>query len=80
MLVAPRVGNAYNIDMRSASDDVCFFARADEHNNWLWHKRLCHMNFKNLNTIATQDLVRGIPLVNFKKDRPCSACELGKMH
>ncbi|GKE38823.1 integrase, catalytic region, zinc finger, CCHC-type containing protein [Tanacetum coccineum] len=46
--------------------------------NWLWHRRLSHLNFGTLNKLAKDNLARGIPKLNFKKDHLCSACALGK--
>nr|GEZ06376.1 retrovirus-related Pol polyprotein from transposon TNT 1-94 [Tanacetum cinerariifolium] len=54
--------------------------RAFENLNWLWHKRLAHLNFKTINKLAKQNLVIGIPLLVYSKDKPCSSCEKGKHH
>ncbi|GJV35729.1 retrovirus-related pol polyprotein from transposon TNT 1-94 [Tanacetum coccineum] len=48
--------------------------------NWLWHKRLSHLNFKNINKIARQNLVVGLPSLIFSKDKTCLASEKGKHH
>lgn len=46
--------------------------------NWLWHKRLSHLNFKNINKLSRKQLADEIPSVSFKKERPCPGCEMGK--
>ena len=46
--------------------------------NWLWHKRFSHLNFKTLNNLCSKDLVYGLPKIKFHKDRICSACQMGK--
>lgn len=80
VLVAPRKGNVYALDMSVAPTEQCFYSKADEDTNWLWHKRLSHLNFKNLNKLARKGLADGIPPLTFRKDKPCSGCEMGKQH
>ncbi|GJU42573.1 retrovirus-related pol polyprotein from transposon TNT 1-94 [Tanacetum coccineum] len=46
----------------------------------LWHKRLSHLNFKNINKLEKQNKVLGLPSLVYSKDKPCSACEKGKHH
>ncbi|XP_073049448.1 uncharacterized protein [Primulina eburnea] len=46
--------------------------------NWLWHKRINHLNFKSIATISKLKLVSGLPNVDFAKDKVCNACQLGK--
>ncbi|GJU48721.1 retrovirus-related pol polyprotein from transposon TNT 1-94 [Tanacetum coccineum] len=46
--------------------------------SWLWHRRLSHLNFDTITTLAKQGLVRGLPKLEFHKDHLCSACALGK--
>ncbi|GJW22894.1 hypothetical protein Tco_0033516 [Tanacetum coccineum] len=40
--IAPRVRDVYVLDMTSSAQESCFFAKASENLNWLWHKRLAH--------------------------------------
>ncbi|GJT17162.1 retrovirus-related pol polyprotein from transposon TNT 1-94 [Tanacetum coccineum] len=46
--------------------------------SWLWHRRLSHLNFNTITTLAKQGLVRGLPKLKFQKDHLCFACALGK--
>ena len=79
VLIAPRRDDVYVLDMSTLSKDgTCLFAKATETINWLWHKRLSHLNFKNINNLAKQNKVLGLPSLVFAKDKPCSACEKGK--
>ncbi|GJR04721.1 putative ribonuclease H-like domain-containing protein [Tanacetum coccineum] len=59
---------------------ACLIARntADESNKW--HRRLGHVNFKNLNKLMKGNLVRGLPLKIFQNDHTCVACQKGKQH
>ncbi|GJY91453.1 retrovirus-related pol polyprotein from transposon TNT 1-94 [Tanacetum coccineum] len=80
VLIAPRIRDVYVIDMSSYNEEsnACFFAKASNSVNWLWHKRLSHLNFKNINKLARQNLVAGLPSLTFSKDKTCSACKKGK--
>ncbi|GKA19590.1 retrovirus-related pol polyprotein from transposon TNT 1-94 [Tanacetum coccineum] len=79
-MIAPRVRDVYLLDMTSSAQESCFFAKASENLNWLWHKRLAHLNFKTINKLAKQNLVIGLPSLVYSKDKPCSSCEKGKHH
>ncbi|GJR31194.1 retrovirus-related pol polyprotein from transposon TNT 1-94 [Tanacetum coccineum] len=55
VLIAPRRNDVYVLDMSSLTPNgAYFFAKALESVNWLWHKRLSHFNFKNINKISKQ--------------------------
>ncbi|GJQ97432.1 putative ribonuclease H-like domain-containing protein [Tanacetum coccineum] len=53
-------------------------ATIDESNKW--HRRLGHVNFKNLNKLVKGNLVRGLPSKIFQNDHTCVACQKGKQH
>ncbi|GJV82100.1 retrovirus-related pol polyprotein from transposon TNT 1-94 [Tanacetum coccineum] len=80
VMIAQRVRDIYVLDMTSSAQESCFFAKASENLNWLWHKRLAHINFKTINKIATQNLVISLPSLVYSKDKPCLSCEKGKYH
>ncbi|GJU56329.1 retrovirus-related pol polyprotein from transposon TNT 1-94 [Tanacetum coccineum] len=76
---APRRNDVYVLDMSSLnSNGACFFSKASKSVNWLWHKRISRLNFKNINKLAKQNKVLGLPSLVYSKDKPCSACEKGK--
>ncbi|GKG08589.1 putative ribonuclease H-like domain-containing protein, partial [Tanacetum coccineum] len=50
----------------------------DESNKW--HRRLGHVNLKNLNKLVKGNLVRGLPSKIFQNDHTCVACQKGKQH
>ncbi|GKD93089.1 retrovirus-related pol polyprotein from transposon TNT 1-94, partial [Tanacetum coccineum] len=53
VLIAPRRNDVYVLNMSSLTpNEACFFAKASESIIWLWHKRLSHLNFKNINKLA----------------------------
>ncbi|GKB05953.1 retrovirus-related pol polyprotein from transposon TNT 1-94 [Tanacetum coccineum] len=65
--------DVYVLDMSSLTlNGACFFAKASESVNWLWHKRLSNLNFKNSNKLAKQNKVLGLPSLVYSKDKPCT--------
>ncbi|GJS31769.1 retrovirus-related pol polyprotein from transposon TNT 1-94 [Tanacetum coccineum] len=81
VLIAPRRNDVYVLDMSSLTPNgACFFAKASDSINWLWHKRLSHLNFKNINKLAKQKKVLGLPSLVYSKDKPCTTCEKEKHH
>nr|GEX24327.1 retrovirus-related Pol polyprotein from transposon TNT 1-94 [Tanacetum cinerariifolium] len=82
VLIAPRRRDFYVIDMSSFNKEsnVSFFAKASPSVNWLWHKRMSHLNFKNINNLEKHNLVSGLPSLTFSKDKNCSAYEKVKHH
>ncbi|GJR10118.1 retrovirus-related pol polyprotein from transposon TNT 1-94 [Tanacetum coccineum] len=72
----------YVIDMLSYKEEsnACFFSKSSPSINWLWHKRLSHLKFKNINKLAKQNLGASLPSLTFSKDKNYSTCEKGKHH
>ncbi|KAJ9544969.1 hypothetical protein OSB04_024676 [Centaurea solstitialis] len=92
ILSARRNGNLYSTVFRSIpqthpqfaaiSDPrnaICLLAKASKEDSWLWHRRLCHQNFKDMNKLVSKNLVKGLPETRLSKDTLCPACEQGKM-
>ncbi|GKC36564.1 retrovirus-related pol polyprotein from transposon TNT 1-94 [Tanacetum coccineum] len=74
VLIAPRRNDVYVLDMSSLTlNGACFFAKA-------CHKRLSHLNFKNINKLAKQNKVLGLLSLVYSKDKSCTACEKEKHH
>ena len=64
-----------------AKDDFsCLIAKATIDESMLWHRRLGHINFKTINKIVKDGLVRGLPQKRFENDQTCVACLKGKQH
>ncbi|GJX28188.1 retrovirus-related pol polyprotein from transposon TNT 1-94 [Tanacetum coccineum] len=80
VMIALRVRDVYVLDMTSSAQQSCFISKASESLNWLWHKRLAHLNFKTINQLAKQNLFIGLPSLIYSKDKPCLSCEKGKHH
>ncbi|GJT15227.1 ribonuclease H-like domain-containing protein, partial [Tanacetum coccineum] len=83
LLRIPRQNNMYNFNLENIVPSgglACLIAKAiiDESNKW--HRRLGHVNFKNLNKLVKANLIRGLPLKIFQNDHTCVACQKGKQH
>ena len=57
---------------------ICLLSKAHSDESWLWHRRLSHLNFKDINKLVTGGHVRGLPLLKFDREHLCAACEMGK--
>nr|GEW33807.1 retrotransposon protein [Tanacetum cinerariifolium] len=55
---------------------VMKLATIDE-NSTLWHKRLGHANMRVIQSLASKELVRNLPKLNFDQHF-CDACKIGK--
>ncbi|GJV52907.1 zinc finger, CCHC-type containing protein [Tanacetum coccineum] len=55
---------------------ICLLASIDNQ-AWLWHARLGHLNFDDINKMTRKNLVEGVPRINHA-GQICDACLLGK--
>ena len=69
--------NIYVLNMKINHNlDMCLIAI--ENDPWLWLKWFYHINFKAIHKLSKNDLVKGLPKMNFKINHICDACQLGK--
>ncbi|GJV12764.1 putative ribonuclease H-like domain-containing protein [Tanacetum coccineum] len=83
LLKVPRHHNMYSFDMKTPTTTkgfACLIAKATSDESNMWHRRLGHINFKNLNKLVKGNLVRGLPSKVFINDHTCVACHKGKQH
>ncbi|GKB43556.1 putative ribonuclease H-like domain-containing protein, partial [Tanacetum coccineum] len=83
LLKIPRKDNMYSFDMKNIVPKeslTCLVAKATSDESMLWHRRLGHINFKNINKLVKDNLVRGLPTKRFENDQTCVACLKGKQH
>ncbi|GKB18715.1 putative ribonuclease H-like domain-containing protein [Tanacetum coccineum] len=79
----PRKDNMYSFDMKnivSKESLTCLVAKATSDESMLWHRRLGHINFKNINKLVKHNLVRGLPTKRFENNQTYVACLKGKQH
>nr|GEV62278.1 integrase, catalytic region, zinc finger, CCHC-type, peptidase aspartic, catalytic [Tanacetum cinerariifolium] len=82
LLTGDRSSNLYTIALNevASNSSTCLLAKASSSQSWLWHQRLSHLNFATINNLVKNNLVQGLPKMQFKKDHLCSTCEQGKIH
>nr|GEU64387.1 putative ribonuclease H-like domain-containing protein [Tanacetum cinerariifolium] len=81
LLKVPRKNNMYSVNMKNIvpKESLTYLiakVTLDESN--IWHKRLGHVNFKTINKLVKENLVRGLPTKRFENDKTCVACLKGK--
>ncbi|GJY10086.1 putative ribonuclease H-like domain-containing protein [Tanacetum coccineum] len=82
-LKIPRKDNMYSFDMKNIvpKESLTYLvAKATSDESMLWHMRLSHINFKNINKLVKDNLVRGFPTKHFENNQTCVACLKGKQH
>ncbi|GKD95591.1 putative ribonuclease H-like domain-containing protein [Tanacetum coccineum] len=83
LLRVPKKDNIYSVDLKSViptKSFTCLFAKATIDESKLWHRRLGHINFKNMNKLGRGNLVRGLPSKIFENDHYYVACQKVKQH
>ncbi|GJS21497.1 putative ribonuclease H-like domain-containing protein [Tanacetum coccineum] len=83
LLKIPRKDNMYSFDIKNIVPKeslTCLVTKATLDESMLWHRRLCHINFENINKLVKDNLVRGLPTKCFENDQTCVACLKGKQH
>ncbi|GJX61259.1 putative ribonuclease H-like domain-containing protein [Tanacetum coccineum] len=71
----------YSVDMNNIVPKeslTCLVAKATLDESMIWHRRLGHVNFKTINKIVKDNLVKGLPITRFENNQTCVACLKGK--
>nr|GEW30135.1 hypothetical protein [Tanacetum cinerariifolium] len=82
-LKTSRQHNMYSIDLNNIvphKNLTCLVAKASVDARMLWHRRLGHLNFKTMNKLVRNNLVKGLPSKCFENDHTYVACLKGKQH
>lgn len=53
----------------------CLIAEIDE--SWLWHRRMCHVNFDCMVKISSTQVERDLPKIVKPSNPICKECNLG---
>nr|GEV54148.1 hypothetical protein [Tanacetum cinerariifolium] len=83
LLKIPRKDNMYSFDIKNIVHKetlACLVAKATLDESLLWYSKLGHINFKNINKLVQDNLVRGLPIKRFENDQTCVVCLKGKQH
>ncbi|XP_014515482.1 uncharacterized protein LOC106773291 [Vigna radiata var. radiata] len=74
---APKAKNrTFRVNLNAAAIQ-CLSSLNVEEENWLWHYRFGHLNFKSLGRLGDKDLVKGIPTITASR-KICEGCVVGK--
>jgi len=60
----------------SVIEDKCLLSEVKSE-NWLWHQRYGHINFRNLNMLSEKKMVQGLPKIKLPNE-VCDMCCTGK--
>ncbi|GKF95609.1 putative ribonuclease H-like domain-containing protein, partial [Tanacetum coccineum] len=83
LLRVPRQNNMYSFNLENIVPSrglACLIVKATVDESNKWHRRLGHVNFKNLNKLVKGNLVRGLPSKISQNDHTCVAFQKGKQH
>ncbi|GJX28280.1 putative ribonuclease H-like domain-containing protein [Tanacetum coccineum] len=83
LIRTPRQYNMHSIDLNNIvphKNLTCLIAKAFVDESMLWDRRLGHLNFKTMNKLVRNNLVKGLPSKSFENDHTCVACLKGKQH
>ncbi|GJR46231.1 putative ribonuclease H-like domain-containing protein [Tanacetum coccineum] len=83
VLRVPRRNNLYCFNLSDIKPErgvTCLLAKASLEESTKWHRRMAHVNFKNMNKLAKHGLVNGLPSKLFTNEHNCVACNKGKQH
>ncbi|GJX99427.1 putative ribonuclease H-like domain-containing protein, partial [Tanacetum coccineum] len=83
LLKIPRKDNKYSFDIKNIVPKeslTCLVTKATLEESMLWHRRLGHINYKNINKLIKENLVRDLPSKHFENDQTFVACLKGKQH
>jgi hypothetical protein len=71
-----RKGGVYVMKLGNKPEDRICLTTLDE-NSTLWHRRLGHANMQQIQSLASKELVRNLPNLEYEKHF-CDACKTGK--
>ncbi|KAK9078005.1 hypothetical protein SSX86_002062 [Deinandra increscens subsp. villosa] len=83
MFKEPKRDVLYILDMSVVAPScgtACFISKASVDESDLWHRRLGHVNYNNMNIIVNLGLVKGLPNKHFACSENCVPCLKGKQY
>ncbi|GKE55988.1 putative ribonuclease H-like domain-containing protein [Tanacetum coccineum] len=73
----------YSVDLKNIIPKgglTCLFVKVTSDESKLCHMRLGHINFKTMNKLVKENLVKGLPLKLFENNQTCVDCQKKKQH
>ncbi|GJZ70944.1 putative ribonuclease H-like domain-containing protein [Tanacetum coccineum] len=83
VLRVPRKHNLYSFNLTEIQperDITYLLAKASSDKSTKWHRRMAHVNFKNIKKLAKHGLVNGLLSKLFTNEHNCVACNKRKQH
>jgi transposase InsO family protein len=71
-------GKLYLVDFIPEEVELDKWLIAKTNMGWLWHRRLAHVDMRNLHKLQKDDHILRLTNIVFEKDRPRGACQAGK--
>ena len=81
IFIGNRYENIYIIDLNNMSNlSQCLMGNKNKNKevSWLWHRRLGYASMDLMSKLIRKNLVKGLPKVNYERNKLCDACQLGK--
>lgn len=75
-LVGKEIKTHNNVYVFDESNARYYLSKMNE--AWLWHKRLCHMNFDSLIKVSKMVDVRALPRLSSRDNSICKSCQFCK--
>ncbi|GJU25365.1 putative reverse transcriptase domain-containing protein [Tanacetum coccineum] len=81
LLTGNRKTDLFTISLQetTSSTPICPIDKASPTQAWLWHRRLSHLNFDNINLLSKKDVMIGLPKLKYVKNQLCFSCEVSKV-
>nr|XP_016454258.1 PREDICTED: uncharacterized protein LOC107778502 [Nicotiana tabacum] len=77
ILSGNRDRNIYTIsNVDNLDNQICLASMIDD--PWVWHRKLGHASMHTIQKLPKNDLLIGLPKLDFSNDQFCDACQLGK--
>ncbi|GKD25900.1 putative ribonuclease H-like domain-containing protein [Tanacetum coccineum] len=79
----PRNDNMYSVDLKNIVPKgglTCLFSKATSDESKLWYSRPGHINFKTMNKLVKENLVRGLSSKLFDINQTCVGSQKGNKH
>nr|GEU93026.1 Gag-Pol polyprotein [Tanacetum cinerariifolium] len=70
LLIGNHGSDLYTISLQesTSSTPLCLMDKASPTQEWLWHRRLYHLNFDYINLFSNKDFVIGLPKLKYASD------------
>ena len=80
VLTGYMLGNIYEVNLSTNTNETitCLLSKASVNDIRIWHKKLSHLSFRNMNELVRKDLVKGLSKGLYTPYGLCDACQEAK--